>query len=219
MNFKEKKRIYKKDCEMYSKSKIYKITNVGCDECYYGSTVQPLSKRMGQHREKYRLYKDGKGNNITSFILFDKYGLENCKIELVETYECKTKEELYQREAYYIKNNECVNKTIPGRTKKEYYEDNKDQIKEKNKEYQKEYYESNKDQIKEKKKEYRDANKDQIKEQKKEYYEQNKEYYKEKKKEYYEANKDQIKEKVKCDICCKELRKSSLLRHKKSQHN
>ena len=144
----------------YSKSKIYKITDLGYNECYYGSTIQPLSKRIGSHRRDYKCYKEGKGCNVTSFILFDKYGIENCKIELVEEVECKTKEELHQREGYYIRNNECVNKVIPDRTYKEWREENKekrkDQMKEwreKNQEKLKERYEQNKDQINEKKRE------------------------------------------------------------------
>ena len=107
----------------YSKGKIYKITDIGYNECYYGSTIQPLSKRIGKHRSDYKRYKDGKCNNVTSFILFDKYGVENCKIELVEDCDCKTKEELHKREGFYIRNNECVNKVITGRTWKEYYKD------------------------------------------------------------------------------------------------
>ena len=126
---------------MYSKGKIYKITDTANNECYYGSTIQPLSKRMGQHRIFYKAYKNGKYHNVSSFILFDKYGVENCSIVLVENVECKTKEELHQRERFYIENNECVNKFIPGRTNKEWYEDNK--------EYQKKYIEANKEKIKE----------------------------------------------------------------------
>ena len=53
--------------------------------------------------------------------------------------------------------------------RKEYYENNKDQIKEKNKKY----YENNKEKILEQQKEYRENNKDQILEQQKEYYENN----------------------------------------------
>lgn len=157
---------------MYSKAKIYKIVDSGYNECYYGSTVQPLSKRMGQHREKYHLYKDGKFALMTSFNLFDKYGLENCKIELVENYECKSKEELHQREAYWIRNNNCVNKFIPTRTKKEHYEDNKEEIS-KNK---KEYYEDNKEEILQKCKEYYQDKKDDIVQRVKIYRDSNKEY-------------------------------------------
>ena len=182
---------------MYSNSKIYKITDVGCNECYYGSTVQPLSKRIGQHRSHYSLYKKGKASFVTSFILFDKVGLENCKIELVETFECKSKEELHQREAYYIRNNECVNKVNPGRIHKEYQ-----------KEYQKEYREENQDKLKEYQKEYYEENKENIKEQQKEYREENKEKLKERYKEYGS-------QRVTCDICNKEMRKDSLTKHKK----
>jgi hypothetical protein len=32
-----------------------------------------------------------------------KYGIENCKIELVEAYPCENKEELRKREGYWIK--------------------------------------------------------------------------------------------------------------------
>ena len=61
----------------------------------------------------------------------------------------------------------------------EYYEKNKEKIKE----YNKEYKEKNKEKIKEKAKEYKEENKEKIKEQKKEqnkkYREKNKEYQKE----------------------------------------
>ena len=75
------------------------------------------------------------------FELFEKYGVENCKIYLVELYPCKSREELEAREGYYIRNYNCVNKIIPGRTKKEYKNDNKGIIA-RNK---KEYYNDNKD--------------------------------------------------------------------------
>lgn len=189
---------------MYLKSKIYKITDIGYNECYYGSTVQSLSKRMGQHREKYHKYKKGEYHYITSFNLFDKYGLENCKIELVENYECKSKEELQQREAFWIKNNECVNKIIPGRTYKEWVEDNKEEIKEKKKKYQQD-------------------NKEVIKEKKKVYYENNKEKFNIEFKKYREEHKDEIltklKNKVICEICNKEISLRNLNRHKNEQHN
>ena len=218
----------------YSKGKIYKITDVAYTECYYGATIQPLSKRMGVHRSNYKAYKEEKCAIATSFILFDKYGVDNCKIELVEEIECKSKEELHQREAYWIRNNNCVNKNIPGRTDKEYREDNKEKLKEYNKEYReqnkeklKEYFEQNREKIKEYRKEYREQNREKIKEYRKEYYEQNREKINEKnkeyKKEYREQNREKLKEqkkeynsqRVTCDICNKEMNRNSLLTHKK----
>lgn len=60
----------------------------------------------------------------------------------------------------------------------------------KEKDYQKNYYENNKDRIKEIKKRYRENNKDQIREYQKQYRENNKD----KIKDWYDNNKDKIKE-------------------------
>ena len=47
----------------------------------------------------------------------------------------KTKEELFARERFYIENNNCLNKCIPGRSRKEarkqYYDNNKEKINQK----------------------------------------------------------------------------------------
>ena len=37
---------------MYQNGKIYKIVDNGYNLCYYGSTVQPLSKRLASHKKK-----------------------------------------------------------------------------------------------------------------------------------------------------------------------
>ena len=170
----------------YTKSKIYKLTTPhNVELVYYGSTVNPLYKRKGQHKAQYKINK----NKCTSKLLFE-IGIDDVIITLVENVNCNTKEELLQRERFYIKNNNCVNKNIPTRTNKEYKvyqkdykEINKDKIKKYKKEYNKEYREINKDKQKEYQKEYKEINKDKIKEYQKEY-----------NKEYYEANKDNIKE-------------------------
>ena len=109
---------------IYRNAKIYKIVDVGYNEQYFGSTTVELSKRMTRHRNRYRQYKKVGQFSYTSFLLFDKYGIENCKIELVEMYPCDSKEELNRREGHWIKNQECVNKIVAGRTHKEYYRDN-----------------------------------------------------------------------------------------------
>ena len=144
----------------YSKSKIYKLTTIHDDELvYYGSTVNPLYKRKGVHKDHFKT-----GKNITSCQLF-QLGIDDVEITLVENVNCINKEELHKRERFYIDNNNCVNKVIPGRTKKERYDDNKDKILERQKKYykelykekQKEYYEDNKLKILEKKKVYMKA--------------------------------------------------------------
>jgi len=162
---------------------IYKLVSPFTDEVYYGSTTQQLSMRKATH-------KAGRNNTCSSKQLFQE---GNVEIILVELFPCNTKEELLMRERFYIENNECVNKRIPGRTQKEYYQKNKEKLSEQ----MKEYYENNKEQICEQKKEYRQKNKEKLSEKMKEYYENNKEQISEQRKEYYENNKEQISEQQK----------------------
>ena len=72
-----------------------------------------------------------KGAKIISvFTIFEKYGIENCRIVLVEFCPCDSKDELLKREAYHIKETECVNKRIPITTateKHEYYKQYRDE--------------------------------------------------------------------------------------------
>jgi uncharacterized protein YciI len=162
----------------YSDSKIYKI--IGGDECYIGSTVQRyLSNRMVGHRSNYKNWKKNGARFISSFILFEKYGVENCRIELIEIYPCSCVEELRKREGEFIRKETCVNKFIPGRTIKEYREEHKEKIKE-----------------------YREEHKEKIKEKMKEYYEEHKEQIKEQNKEYREEHKEQIKERKSMKFIC-----------------
>ena len=118
----------------YQLAKIYKIIPLNQDDesdIYIGSTCKPsLLQRMTGHIRHFKSWKNGKYNNVSSFKLFDKYGIENLNIYLIEEFPCDCKDQLRQREGYYIKNNPCVNQRIAGRTKKEYYINNIDHIKE-----------------------------------------------------------------------------------------
>jgi hypothetical protein len=139
----------------YLNGKIYKITDTAYNECYFGSTINKLCKRMSEHRSNYKRYLNGKTHNISSYTLFEKYGNESLKIELVEMFPCASRSELLQREGFYIKNYECVNKHIAGRTKKEhsaeYHQANKDKILERHRLY----HQANKDKINERHRQYR----------------------------------------------------------------
>ena len=42
---------------------------------------------------------------ISSFDLFNEYGVENCKTELIEYFKCDSLQELRKREGEHIKNN------------------------------------------------------------------------------------------------------------------
>lgn len=134
----------------YKEGKIYKIVNdVMPNMVYYGSTCNTFAKRLSKHKSKY--------NKCSSKVLFE-FG--KVHIILVEKYPCNDKMELNARERFYIENNECLNKIIPGRTKTEYREDNKEQIAL----YQKEHYQDNKEQISLQNKEYKESNKDKLRE-------------------------------------------------------
>ena len=182
----------------YNNGKIYKITDIAYTKMYIGSTTQSLSRRFSKHKANYKVWKDGKYGKSTSYDLFDEFGIENCKIELIEEYECENKSQLERKEGEHIKLNECVNKIVAGRTPKEYREDNKEVIKQyrlENKEKHKQYKEDNKDKLDLYQKEWREDNKDAIKA----YREDNKEVInqyrlenKEKHKQYKEDNKDKL---------------------------
>jgi hypothetical protein len=142
----------------YQEGKIYMIWFENCDKIYYGSTTSTLPKRFYQHKNNYKLKK-----SCTLFVFFDLYGVDNANIELVEAYPCENRAELEAREGFYIRNNNCINRNITGRTveeKKEmakkrreariddaracckkYKSENREKIKEYNKQYQKEHRE------------------------------------------------------------------------------
>ena len=147
----------------YGNSKIYKIEPIvehEEGEIYVGSTTkQYLSQRMVKHRNCYKLWKDGKAGKVTVYDIFDKYGIDNCKIYLLESVIAISKDELLAREGYYIKTLKCINRKIEGRTPKEYRKDNIDKINERNKQYRKD----NIDKLTELNKHYRENNKENIK--------------------------------------------------------
>ena len=88
----------------YQNGKIYQITDIGYNKCYIGSTTEGLSLRMTRHRANYKNFLKNNGKNfISSYDLFNEYGLENCKIELIEYYKCNTLQELRKREGEHIK--------------------------------------------------------------------------------------------------------------------
>jgi hypothetical protein len=183
----------------YQKGKIYKIESHLGDKIYVGSTTKEyLSQRMTAHRASYNAWKKGKDSNVTTFQLFEEYGVDNCNIVLIELCPCKSKDELSAKEAHYIRTLECVNKCIPGRTQKQYVEDNKDKILE----YQKQYHEVNKEKISEKMKQYRENHKDHIKDIKKQFYNENKDKIKDYMTKYNEENKEKLKERDKRPFTC-----------------
>jgi len=169
----------------YSKTKIYKIESLLGDKIYIGSTAkQYLSQRFAQHKIAYKAWKAGKAFKVMSYDLFDLYGLENCNIILIEEFVCTSKDAKNAREAFFIKELNCVNKCIPGRTVKQYHSDHKDELIT----YQKEYYKIHNLEHLNYMKEYNLKNADKLKE----YYKIHNLEHLNYMKEYYKKNKDQI---------------------------
>jgi hypothetical protein len=202
----------------YNKGKVYLIEPIvehDESEIYIGSTTEDyLSKRFNGHKRMYKSWLNGKTHNVRVFNLFNKYGVDNCKIILLENVHANTKDELISRESFYIRKLKCINKIIPGRSIEEYYKTNKDVILN----YKKEYYEANKDEILNKQKEYYEANKNEKLNKQKQYYKTNKDEILNYKKEYYQTNKNKIlNQKVVCNICNCNVIKINIKKHCKSK--
>ena len=140
----------------YKNGKIYAIRSYQTDMIYIGSTCSPLNKRFYEHKRKYKSYLNGNYRYVTSFEIV-KYN--DCYIELIELYPCNSKIELHKREGELIREMNCVNKFIPGRTQKQYKIDNQDKIKQ----YLKQYRIDNRDKRKQYEKQYKIDNRDKIK--------------------------------------------------------
>ena len=140
----------------YKNAKIYNVLNDVTDDVYVGSTCQPLSKRMAEHRgalnkkacSNFKLYKKMK-----------EIGKEHFYIELIEDFHCDNVEQLRAREGHYIRQIATLNKLVAGRTKAEFEEYRHEAKKEYGRKYAKEHYDV------EKQKEYRNANRERLNEQ------------------------------------------------------
>jgi len=211
----------------YQQAKIYMICN-GDKDCipYIGSSCKRLlSQRMNQHRDDYKKWKRNpeKYSYISSFTLFEKFGIENCYIELIQAYPCNTSDELRARERRWINDIKCVNINKPFVSKEErieinkiYREEHKEEIAERDKIYREEH----KEEIAERKKIYYDEHKEEIAEKGKIYCNKHKEEIIEKNKIKYQKNKKLILEKMKETFTCNcgsTLRIRAKVRHEKSK--
>tara|TARA_R110000868_G_scaffold60828_2_gene185266 strand:+ start:927 stop:1337 length:411 start_codon:yes stop_codon:yes gene_type:complete len=99
---------------------IYKITSPSTDKIYIGSTIIPLQQRFSIHlsKTKYGI------NNCNSKLII---ALGNAVIECLEEVEYEDEDTLRLKEGECIRQHwdSCVNRMIPGRTQREYYEEHK----------------------------------------------------------------------------------------------
>ena len=102
--------------------KIYRIVDNTNGNVYIGKTKQTLKERLRKHKSQ----KDCVSRDIINN--------GDYRMELIEETDDDT------RERYLVLNTNCINKQIPGRTRKEYYENNRGEISQ----YQSEYRENKK---------------------------------------------------------------------------
>lgn len=203
---------------------------------YYGHT-EDFEKRKKLHMFDHRCWVEaGRPDKISvihsatrSVLVLDH---EGWTMEEVDTIECDKEEDASKLEGKYILENECVNRCVAGRTRKQYYQDNRKKQceqkkqyykdnREERREYCKNYYETHKEEQSEYMKKYREENNAKISEQKKQHYNENNAKILEQKKQYYEQNKAIISakrsQKVTCEICGSVLTKYRISTHKKTK--
>ena len=112
---------------------IYKIVCKKTEKVYFGSTKNSIKKRLQEHESHYRRYQKGKIYYQSSIDILKEDDYEIYQLEVCDDAKLKI------RERYYIDNYDCVNIKTPGKTAKEWREDNKEKIK--NYDYGKKYYE------------------------------------------------------------------------------
>ena len=176
----------------YNKSVIYKIYDNTNSNVYYGSTCNVLKTRMSQHKCAAK----SKGDCVSKQIILNG----NYSYSAVENYPCNSRQELHTRERYWIENFDCINKQVPGRTIKEWQQDNKEKLKKQKAEWQ----QDNKEKLKKRQKEYRTMNKTKLKQYRT---------------EYITKNKEQIKKRSATKIACEcgsHIRRSDMADHRKT---
>jgi hypothetical protein len=175
--------------------RVYSIRSHQTTDIYIGSTTQILCKRMVDHRYGYKYYLNKKSKYVSSYEILKH---EDAYIELIYEGEFESKNALTKKEGEYIRDMDCVNKRIEGRTQKEWHEEHKEQATE----YQTQYYKEHKPHLIQQSKNYNEEHKEQRIEYNKQYYEDHKENAK-------------IKYTCKCGLVCRVNTKSKHERSKK----
>ena len=205
----------------YSNTIIYKLCckDPSITDIYIGHTTN-FTQRKNQHKN---LTNNVDCNRYVYDFIRNHGGWDNWTMIQIENISCKDKREAESVEQYWIEktaaklnsmNPFTLYKEEPQLYKQLWYEEKKDYILEKAKqyygenkeqklEYQKQYAEEHKEKLSDYQKQYQEQHKEQITEQKKIYREEHKAESSKAQKEWREANKDTLKEKrseiIQCD--------------------
>jgi hypothetical protein len=107
--------------EKINDGKVYMIKPLNGDagDIYIGQTkLDSITDRLKYHISDYNYWKQGKQCFVSSFNLFEKYGVEECHIYLLENVCCDEPMKLKEREDYYLSKYNCVNVNKPIQRKK-----------------------------------------------------------------------------------------------------
>jgi hypothetical protein len=182
--------------------RVYKLISSETPHVYVGSTRKSLVRRLRGHKNDYTCYVRRVYPYVSSYEVVKH---ADVKIELLFEGEFTSLKDLGRLEGEYIQATEnCINKCIAGRTKKEWEQAKKEH----RKEVAKRYYE---------------ANKEKILQQHKERFERDKEAINAAQRrsnvKYYQKNKDKFLEKVTCETCSGVYVKKTRVRHERSQRH
>ena len=201
----------------YSRAKVYKIYNTVDSDIYLSSTCCSLAVRMAKHRSERN---NEKVKHRRLYNKMNELGVKKIHIVLIEEMpECQNAEKLHKKERERIEElKPALNYAIPTRTFQEWVEDNREYVRE----FDRNYCREHREQKNKNNKRWRDNNPDKVKENKKADYEKNRDKYIAKAKDNYQKDKEQIqairKQPCQCPICGTTMRKDSLNRHIKNQH-
>lgn len=203
----------------YQNTVIYKIVcnDLNITDVYVGHTTN-FTKRKYEHKSATNNENGTKYNLKIYKTIRDNGGWENWSMIEIEKYPCNDLQEATKKERYYYELlNAKLNTVNPSRNNQEYYEDNKDKIRE----YIQEYRQEKKDKIREYNQEYRQENKDKILEYHQEYRQDNKDKIREDAKKYRALHKDKLKinksKPIFCDCCNISITASHIAGHRKTK--
>lgn len=209
--------------------KVYKIIATQGNECYVGSTFNTTRDRFQAHKDGYKKWKKICLKFCSSFKIFDKYGIENCRIILIKEYTVVDRAHLEGYEQLWLKKLKAINEREPSArilTKqrnrfrcRQFYENNKETINSNRRDEYKQYYELNKDKLNEYNRRRYHENHQKVLDEKRDYRESNRAAMSGYSKKYYSQNKNIISNKGKVLISCEcgsSIRKDGVHTHKKS---
>ena len=114
--------------------RVYKIICSQSNDIYIGSTFNELRVRWQQHKNRYCEYKKNPNRSMSIHSFFDNFDIKDFKIILIKEYEVVDRKHLESKEQLWINKLKCINTNNSFRinwiSRKDYYQDNKEKIKE-----------------------------------------------------------------------------------------